>query len=269
MIDKSKVDLTKPAFGPEAQTIAEVSAEKPQEETLKPKEDTEESKEKETVAEEVPDEKPRVTYSRFQNVHKRALDAEREAAEWKAKAEQLEQAPHKRYEEPSDAPDNEWVKLFGDTPESKEAWKIQQQREERLLSQAEERALVRLAQKQQEEQVKARENLTAIDEHLEEVSAFAGRDLTEKEQSAVLDIIDDYTPKDASGNYLGAMISPDKAWEIYEMKHERANASKKQSRDNVASLSGANSQGEASLDKAEQDKNFNPLDWNSWMKKVK
>jgi predicted RNA-binding protein len=59
-------------------------------------------------------------------------------------------------------------------------------------------------------------NIGIIDENFLELQAMIGRELTEEEQSDVLDIVDEYTPKDKDGNYLCSLLPFDYAWEIYE-----------------------------------------------------
>ena len=61
-------------------------------------------------------------------------------------------------------------------------------------------------------------NIAYIDSCLEELSLLIGRNLTEEEQSGVLDIVDEYTPKDNDGNYLYSLLPFDYAWQIYTEK---------------------------------------------------
>jgi hypothetical protein len=44
-----------------------------------------------------------------------------------------------------------------------------------------------------------------------------GRELTENEQIAILDIVDEYTPKDKDGNYLCHLLPFDYAWKVYKL----------------------------------------------------
>ena len=61
-------------------------------------------------------------------------------------------------------------------------------------------------------------NIEIIDDQFLELEEMIGRELTEEEQSEVLDIVDQYTPKDKEGNYLCSLLPFDYAWEIYETK---------------------------------------------------
>ena len=161
---------------------------------------------------------------------------------------------------------NHWVKLYGDSDASKEAWQIQSEQNETLKAEARAEALDAVRNERYVEAQAVEENIGAIDESIDLLKDFVGRDLTEKEEEGVLDIVDQYSPVGNDGKYIeGAMMPFEKAWEIYELKQGSSNAPKRSSRDAVASLSGSPSQGDADI-QAEKDKNFNPLDWNSYKK---
>ena len=77
----------------------------------------------------------------------------------------------------------------------------------------------KIAQKQAvDEDQRIEGNVAIIDEQFLELQNMLGRELTEDEQSEVLDIVDQYTPKDKDGNYLCSLLPFDYAWEIYETK---------------------------------------------------
>lgn len=61
-------------------------------------------------------------------------------------------------------------------------------------------------------------NIEIIDENLKYLAEYVGRELTDYEENFILDIIDEYTPKDANGNYLIDILPLDYAWEIYQAK---------------------------------------------------
>lgn len=259
-MDLSKIDLTKPAFGEGSQKVEDLEkvVETPAEETKTIEPEPIKEKEEEKEGEEISDEKPRVTYSRFKNVHQRAIEAEKNNAELLAKLAALENSPKETEKPVSEMPDW-WKKLYGDSPESKDGWGIWHEQENQRITAIRGETLDALRQELRQEQESVKENLSTLDSHLEEVEAVAGHVLTEKEQSAVLDIIDEFTPKDNDGRYLGALISPDKAWEIYELKTKSADSQKRESRDKIAALTDSQSEGEPSAEQVEKNKNFNPL----------
>jgi hypothetical protein len=211
-----------------------------------------------------------LTYSRFKNVHSRATEAEREAANARREADEWRQryesyTPPQQQTSKSDVPQY-WVKLYGDSPESLEGWNIQSQANEELKAEAKREALESFRNERYEEAERIDYNMDTIDENLDRLSAYVGRDLTDREQSTILDIVDEYTPQDAHGNYLGAVLPFEKAWEIYELKNTASKAPARQARDSVASLSSQNTQGETDI--TDKDKNWNPLDWGAYKRRI-
>jgi hypothetical protein len=250
-----KIDLNAPAFGEGSQPADFLEAVAPIESSVE-----------EPVVEKEPEpsqEENKVPYSRFKKFHERAIEAEREAREWQAKYEANQRVEPAKVE--TDMPDW-WEEMYGDSEASMKAYQIHQRQEEATIQRAEERAIAALQERVERESRQTQENIEQIDEQFEDLSSFVGRDLTEKEQSAILDIIDDYTPKGDDGKYLGATLPIDKAWEIYELKNEASKAPQRQSRNNVAALSNSNSQGDP--DAEEKNKNFNPMNWSGWKSRL-
>jgi hypothetical protein len=108
----------------------------------------------------------------------------------------------------------------------------------------------------EQQETQLNDNLETLDDGLDELSDVVGRDLSVREQSAVLDIIDEYTPTGRDGKYAGPPISFEKAWRIYEMQNNVSTSIRKSSRDSVASISGTRSQGEPGS--SDKDESFNP-----------
>ncbi len=78
----------------------------------------------------------------------------------------------------------------------------------------------KVAQKQAtDEDQRIEGNVAIIDEQFLELQDLIGRELSEDEQSAILDIVDEYTPKDKDGNFLCSLLPFDYAWEIYETQN--------------------------------------------------
>ena len=248
------VDLNAPAFGPGSQKI------EPKEEAPKVSEETKVEEEKAPEAEA---EESKVPYSRFKKFHDEALKLREEAEHWRQIAETNKPAER---ETESEIP-SYWKELYGDSEASIKAWKIQSGQNEALIEKARQEAIEAVRSERLQEVERVEKNVEVLNNNFETLSDYIGRKLTDKEESAVLDIIDEYTPKGPDGNYSGDIIPIEKAWEIYEMKTQAETASKRAAKDSVASLSGVQSQGEPSQ-KAEADKNWNPLDWNAWRKKI-
>jgi uncharacterized protein with von Willebrand factor type A (vWA) domain len=247
---KQKIDLNAPAFGAGVQKIEDVSSEPVGQPEIKPKEE-------EII---VPDEQ-QVSYSRFKKFHDAAKEAEEEAAYWKAKATAIETEPvHYNEEMPS-----QWTKLYGDSEQSKEAWKVQQDLNRQIREDALREAREAVRNERYEEVQRTEENMETLDNNFETLEAFVGRTLTDKEQSDVLDAVDFLTAKDQYGNYAGALVPFEAAWDYVQAKAGSTKAPQRQSRDQVASLTGSQSQGEPNLsEKQERDKNWNPFAWDSY-----
>jgi len=261
-MDKTKIDLNAPAFGAGSQNLNDLK------ETPTSVEEQPVIKVPEQEEQVESEDETKVPYSRFKKFHDEAKQARAEANEWRAKAEQLEsrRPAYKEVEESDDMP-SYWKELYGDSDASQKAWQIQQRHEEEIERRAYEAGQrgARELESIQREQIDF--NVATIDDNFEDLSAYVGRNLTAKEQSAILDIVDDYTAKDNNGNYQGAIMPFDKAWEIYELKQGSAKSSQRKDRDSVAALSGTSSQGETEV-QAEQAKNFNPLARGSWRNRL-
>lgn len=263
MLDKTKIDLNAPAFGSGAQKLADLTEKAPVGEPEQIVEPTEKVEDKQPVESE---DETQVPYSRFKKFHDIARQSEEEIANLRNELELVKQAKFEKHEEVEEMPDY-WTELYGDSEASQKAWKIQRQREldiEKRAYEAGQRGARELSLKEAE---RVNTNLSEIDRNFEVLSDYLGRDLTQKEESAILDIVDEYTAKDEEGNYQGSLIPFDKAWDIYEMKNNTLTASRKQSRDEVALKTGTNSQGNADVN-LEKDQNFNPFERRSWAKRL-
>lgn len=253
---KNKIDLNAPAFGKGAQKVEETVEETVVEPTI------EKIEEPKIEPIEPSEEESKVPYSRFKKFHQEAREAREEAEKWRLEAERLKNQPEPtKY---SDELPPQWAKLYGDSDASKDAWKVQQDLNRQIREDALKEAREAVRNERYEEAQRIEDNVGQIDSSFEDLSAFIGRDLTEKEQSALLDIVDEFTPKDRYGNYAGETTSLEKAWEVYELKNNISKAPKTQARDTVAALTGKLSQGGTTAEVEERNKNWNPLNWNGY-----
>ena len=191
-----------------------------------------------------------VKYSRFRNVNQRRIEAEKEAEYWRQEAQRRES----QVAEPESDIPSSWKKLYGDSDDSKEAWKIQQQMYEDLKRDAIEEARNAVRTERQAESERVESNLEVLDEGMEGLEDFVGRRITSAEESALLDIVDEYTPKDRDGNYAGDIIPLEKAWNILELQKNAQKAPSRESRNSIASLTNNQTYGQAN-DK-DKDKSF-------------
>ena len=60
--------------------------------------------------------------------------------------------------------------------------------------------------------------IAEIDFEFGKLSENLGRELTDKEQDDILDILDEFMPKNDDGEFLSALISFEKLWEVYELR---------------------------------------------------
>lgn len=224
-----------------------------------------------TVEQEVP-------YSRFSTVSRRAREAEQRAQEAEAALEELQRERATRPEvtrETSREPEqftgglpSYWVKLYGDSPQSREAYGYELVRQEQIEERAERRAVEAYRNEGQAERRALVANENIIDNRIDDLSDQLGRGLTDSEESALLDIVDEYTPKDEYGNYAGDTIPFTKAWEIYEMKQGAQAQTTRRSRSTATQLTGSKTEGEPSGQEKQKNDNWNPMDWNSYRKRI-
>jgi len=265
MLDTTKIDLNKPAFGAGSQSLEELMNDRTSDSAPVGSESEEETVEVENKEKESSVEETKVPYSRFKKYHDEAKQYQAEAEELKARIEKLELGRFETKDDSQSLPDY-WVELYGDSEASEKAYKIQQRREQQLKDEARLEAIEAIRNERYQEQENLNSNLESIDDNLENLSDFVGRQITEKEESAILDIVDDYTPKDENGNYMGALLPFEKAWDIYQMKQQVTTGVRAKTRDSIASLSNENTQGDTNIE--EKNKSFNPLDWNAYKRRL-
>ncbi len=152
-----------------------------------------------------------------------------------------------------------WIKLYGDTPQSREAYQDFMSEfappDESYIRQIASQAY------QETERSEARRvetNERTLDDQLEDVSVSLGRDLTDEEQVALLEIMDKNSLTDDDGRIL-KLYPAEQAWEIYEIESQAGNAPRKEARNNVARLTGSGRSGGSSTSgRAQEDKTFDP-----------
>ncbi len=204
--------------------------------------------------------KARVPYSRFESVHERAIRAEE-----RLKLLEEERASSKTSEVSTEIQlPEEWVELYGDSDAAKRAYGLQVKLNERLQEEATNKVLEQIKNKDKEEQEFISKNIEEIDNSLIELSNNLGRKLSETEESAILDIQDEFTPKDNDGKYIAPLLSPEKAFEIYSLRQEKAKVAKTQARNRVVSITSATSEGDISNSSAD----YRPNQWGSWRDKL-
>lgn len=212
-----------------------------------------------------PEEEEKVPKSRFLTVHQRAIEAEK-------KIRQLEADYASKPETKTPAADDAdlrkyYVETFGESDATERLYQAELARFSSIEERAAERAFERFSRigKEQEEAISQR--VASFDAAFEELAVVEGKEFTDDEQVALLDIVEEYSPKDAQGQLIADYLLPlDKAYDIYKVKNAPVIAAKKTERNAVASLSGARSEGAPS---ASADTDWQPGRERRWWDKVK
>lgn len=218
----------------------------------------------EPTAEPEPEE-DKVPKSRFLTVHQRAIEAERQNRELQA---QLAQAPVAAVQPPSDEDLRKfYVETFGEGELTDKLYQAELARFASIEEKAAERAFERFSNMGKEQEKVIEQRVASFDAALEELSVVEGKDFSDDEQVAILEIVEEYSPKDNDGNLIGDYLMPlDRAYEIYKLKAEPVVQAKKTERNAVASLTGARSEGSPS---GSSDADWQPGKERRWWDKVK
>ncbi len=219
----------------------------------------------ETESEPEKEEEEKVPKSRFLTVSKRAIDAERALRQFQAEQETRP--------EPTPISDDAdlkkfYTETFGDTELAEKLYKNELARLSSIEEKAAERAYERLSQREQVEAQIIDQRVESFDHAFEELALESGKDsFTDEEQVAMLDIVEEYSPKDRDGKLLGEYLLPlDKAYEIYQLQQEPVEKPKNTQRNAVAALTGARSEGTPS---GSNDAEWQPGQDRRWWNKVK
>lgn len=212
----------------------------------------------ETVVEE-----DKVPKSRFLTMHQRAIEAERALRQF-----EIERANEPEPTRPvADDADLKkfYTTTFGETELAEKLYQAEIVRLSAIEEKAADRAYERLSQREQIQERVIEERVSSMDSAFEKLSIVTGKDLSDDEQVAILDIIEKYSPKDKNGKIPEEyLMSLDDAYEIYQMQSEAAKPSRS-ARNAVASLSSARSQGTSAGD---SDANWRPGQRGRWENKL-
>jgi len=178
-------------------------------------------------------------------MHSRAIEAEKLLAQERAeRAQQTYEPPQTPVA--TELPDY-WIEMFGDSDASMKAFEAEQARLSTIEEKAAERAFERLNNREKEEEARTNDIVSSFDQAFEELGIIQDHEFTDDEQVAILDIVEQYSPKDKDGMLLREHLLPlDKAYEIYSVRSEAKTSATRQARNGVAALTGAQSEGSAS-----------------------
>lgn len=271
MLNNKEINLDLPVDAYDAEGNPRV---KPSSVSEEPSTEVSQTEEKDVVIEEkdkTEDGEQRVPYSRFSKKleENRDLMARLELAEQRARDAEERPVSRETKIDYNDAFAQRIIKLYGDNDISKEIIEIERDRSQELEERAEQRAIEAIEKKRIDETKYVSQNEDILDSKIEALSASLGRDLTSKEEESLLGIVDEFTQTGEDGNYVGEILSFDKAWEIHELRQSKNSASSKAARNKATVASGGKTAGETSVSSAENDKNFNPMNWRSLYDRIK
>ena len=216
----------------------------PKSEEVAPSESVPETPSSEVSPEEVSTPEPeeeKVPKSRFLTMAKRAIEAEKAARAYEAERESRP--------EPVIAVDDDeelkkfYTTTFGETEMAEKLYQNELKRLATIEERASERAYERMSQREQEDAKLIDNRVASMDSAFEELGIVAGKEFTDEEQVAILDIVEKYSPKDKNGKIPEEyLMSLDDAYEIYQLQAE-VNKPNRSARNAVAALSGAKSEG--------------------------
>lgn len=185
----------------------------------------------------------RVPYSRFKSKVAELEERDSVIQQLEQRLQMLEQTREEsKPTEEVDVP-QEWVELYGDSEASKKAFKIQLQRESRLMETATKNAIEQLKQETRREAEEIKENAHYIEENLSSLQKTLGKKLTAYVENEVLSIVDEFSPTGEDGKYI-SLFPFDKAYEIYQLRNVQATTKTTVARNKVANLTGNASEGE-------------------------
>ncbi len=227
------------------------SEEEPKAAEEKPKE--EEVKEEPVASEE----ETKVPYSRVQNIIRYRREAEEKAAALEARLAELEAAQSVQNTNVEEPP-AEWFTLTGgDTPQSRQAYQILRKQFNPSPEYIQQMAVEAYRNAERSETQRVSSNEEMIDRQFDDLSAIVGRDLTDEEETRVLEIMDEYSPVNDEGRII-SLFPAEKAWEVYELEAEAQKSSKSEGRNRVAALTGSRTTGEPAQKGIVEDKDFDP-----------
>lgn len=265
-IDLSNVNLDGPAFPNQGEVIAPTEGSQPTKEI-----ETERKGEVPPTSGGEPLVEQRVPYSRLQEAVEARREAERRAEELEAEIEA------RKYREPSRESPREvsgdlpmwWVKMYGDNENARAAFSYWEQGQQSVKEDARREALEAVRAEREFESKSLVTNERLIDDRLEDFSNRLGRSLSSTEEDELLSIVDEYTPTDSTGNYAGDLLSFEKAWDIKQMRQSQEGNRRSSARRAPTELTSSRTESESTdLGRQDRDAKWNPLDWNSYTKRI-
>lgn len=244
------MDITPRGFEKASAKLTNEQLDRPIDEVVAPSEEVASSESvPETPIEEVSEpevsktesEEEKVPKSRFLTMHQRAVEAEKALRQFEA---ERESRPEPVIQVDEDAELKKfYTTTFGETEVAEKLYQNELKRLATIEERASERAYERMSQREQEDVRVIEDRVKSMDFAFEELSVVTGKELSDDEQVAILDIVEKYSPKGKDGKIPEEHLLPlDQAYEIYQLQAEQAKPNRSQ-RNAVAALSGTKSEG--------------------------
>ena len=248
--ESNKFDLDQPTV-PDADVVEDGEVEEGNAGTSEP-----ETHESETVVEEEPS---RIPYSRFETMHERATRAE---AELDFLRSQREVSAPEPVQFNGDLPEK-WTKLYGDNEASREAYGLYKAGIKEEFTTMRDELINEVRQQEYSREQEAEQTADDWATTMSDFAAKNSRKFSDAEESAILDVMDELTPKDDRGMYVVTPISYlAQAVELHDLRNQKATFAKRDARKRTVAITGARSEGEPG--DSQSDGHFRPGQWDSW-----
>ncbi len=168
--------------------------------------------------------------------HRRLEQQLQEERDARIRAEALVDARSGSTKEDTSDVDSRWLRIYGDTPETREAWKLQQDIFSDFKKTAKEEALQEIQQQQVESSRQQKEYEQFIDSQLEDIEDEFNVDVTSDSPAArkarreFLEMVQQASPKDEDGTITAYADFPS-VWEFYQLKQTKDRSSSDRQKD--------------------------------------
>lgn len=164
----------------------------------------------------------------YKNRRHRRLEAQlQKERDARIRAEALAEA-RIREEIPDEDIDPRWVQIYGDSPETRLAWKLQQEILQEKIERVKEQTLEDIRREREEAEQLLAESEELIDSELEFIEEEFNIDITSDSPSArktrreFLEMVEKLSPKDSEGNIVD-YADFQSVWELYQAKKSQDN----------------------------------------------
>jgi hypothetical protein len=211
------------------------------------------------------DDEDRVPVSRFRKTREELISAREQLASFNTLQQELAEIKNElrssRSQSATSATKDAWVKLYGDSSESIEAYDLQQSYlasvRDDLKNEMREESL-----KEQQYRTDTQEAVSnQFDDQRELLEESLGKALKDDDAASLLEIVEEFSPQNDDGTYNPeSLMSLEKAYDIFQMRRN-APRGNRASKDELSRIASASSEGSTQTTSSERP------DWNDWTKR--